>query len=308
MSLVDPRAQRQLKDVLLPSEHVVVATHEHWSRWISMVGGIVTAIVLTFLIDSLAPANWGGLVNLCWILMYSLILYALWQIIARRFDWFVATDKRLILRQGVLFRRTMMMPMGKVTDMSFVRSPLGRALGYGTFIMESAGQDQALHRIEWVPQPQAVYQTLCAQIFTSQDPDDDPRLQFLSDDPDITNPGIRPPEPVPVSVRVRGDRVLTEPRAPQPAPARAPRESPRESAEPYDSTQVPVRRSPDYQPRPATEPKGSLRQRILRGPQPLETHEFSPEVQAWNVSREDAPPRQEVRDPWWDPTDRDPRD
>lgn len=287
MSLVDPRAQRQLRDVLLPSEHVVVATHEHWSRWISLVGGIVTAIVLTFLIDSLAPANWGGLVNLCWILMYSLIFYALWQIIARRFDWFVATDKRLILRQGVLFRRTMMMPMGKVTDMSFVRSPMGRTLGYGTFIMESAGQDQALHRIEWVPQPQAVYKTLCSQIFTSHDPDDDPRLQFLSDDPDITNPGVRPPEFAPVSVRVRA----------QPA-----------SVERYDSTQVPVRRSPDYQPRPATEPKGSLRQRILRGPQPLETHEFSPEVQAYNVSREDASPRQQVDNPWWDPSEPDDRD
>lgn len=296
MSLVDPRAQRQLKDVLLPTERVVVATHEHWSRWISMVGGILTAIVLTFLIDSLAPANWGGLVNVCWILLYTVIFYAMWQVLARRFDWFVATDKRLILRQGVLFRRTMMMPMGKVTDMSFVRSPLGRTLGYGTFIMESAGQDQALHRIEWVPQPQAVYQTLCNQIFTSHDPDDDPRPQFLADDPDITSPGIRPPELVPVTVRVRGDRATDS--RPQ---ARVP-------ADRYDSTQVPVRRSPDYRPRPATEPKGSLRQRILRGPQPLETHEFSPEVQAWNVSREDAPPRQAVRNPWWDPSEPDERD
>lgn len=292
MSLVDPRAQRQLKDVLLPTEQVVVATHEHWSRWISMAGGIVTAVVLTFLIDSLAPATWGGLVNVCWMLLYSLIFYAIWQIFARRFDWFVATDKRLILRQGVLFRRTMMMPMGKVTDMSYVRSPLARALGYGTFIMESAGQDQALHRIEWVPRPQQVYKTLCSQIFTSHDPDDDPRLQYLSDDPDITNPGIRPPELAPVSVRVRADRTPTSPRP----------------TDPFDSTQVPVRRSPDYQPRPAIEAKGSLRQRILRGPQPLETHEFSPEVQAWNVSREDAPQRQNVRDAWWEPSDADERD
>ncbi|MFC6712518.1 PH domain-containing protein [Branchiibius cervicis] len=296
MSLVDPRAQRQLGDVLLPTERVVVATHEHWSRWISTIGGILTAIVLTFLIDSLAPANWGGLVNLCWILLYSVIFYAMWQVIARRFDWFVATDKRLILRQGVLFRRTMMMPMGKVTDMSYVRSPLARALGYGTFIMESAGQDQALHRIEWVPQPQEVYKTLCSQIFISHDPEDDPRLQFLSDDPDITNPGVRPPELAPVTVRMRGDREQGNPAA-----RRVP-------ADRFDSTQVPVRRSPDYRPRPAAEPKGSLRQRILRGPQALQKHEFSDEVRAYNVSREDAAPRQEVRNPWWDPSGPDDRD
>ena len=34
-----------------------------------------------------------------------------------------------------------MMPLAKVTDMSFQRSPIGRILGYGEFILESAGQD-----------------------------------------------------------------------------------------------------------------------------------------------------------------------
>lgn len=282
MSLVDPRARRQLQDVLLPSEQVVVATHEHWSRRLGLIGGVLTAVLLTLLIDSLAPASWGGLVNVCWLLLLSVFGYGLWQLFALRYDWFVATDKRLILRQGVLFRRTMMMPMGKVTDMSIVRSPAGRLLGYGTFIMESAGQDQALHRIEWVPRPQAVYQTLCSQIFTSHDPDDGPAGRVVAEDPDITNPGVRPPQRQPVTVRVRGER----------------------PADRYDSTQVPVRRAPDYQPRPATESKGSLRHRILRGPQPMETHGLSPELQAWNVSREDAAPRQEVHQAWWEPEGR----
>ena len=40
-----------------------------------------------------------------------------------------------------------MMPLTKVTDMSFKRSFPGRLLGYGEFIVESAGQDQALRNV-----------------------------------------------------------------------------------------------------------------------------------------------------------------
>ena len=40
-----------------------------------------------------------------------------------------------------------MMPLNKVTDMSFQRSFPGRLMGYGEFIVESAGQNQALDRV-----------------------------------------------------------------------------------------------------------------------------------------------------------------
>lgn len=309
MSLVDARARRQLRDVLLPAERVVVATHEHWARWLSLLGGVVTAFLLAFMIDALAPLEWGGLVNFCWLLALLLLPYSLWQIFSFRFDWFVATDKRLILRRGVFFRSTAMMPMSKVTDMSFLRSPAARMLGYGTFVMESAGQDQALREIEWVPRPQEVYRLLCSEIFATRDPDDepsptpDPRLLGLSDDPDITNPGIAPPQFAPVRVRTRTSTASAG------TPASTPTASP--TSAPTSAAVAPPRRR-------SAPAKDSLRQRILRGPQPMETHEFSDEVQranpGWAVSREDAPPRQDVKpaEPWWDrwsrPDDEGPRD
>jgi hypothetical protein len=47
-----------------------------------------------------------------------------------------------------------MMPPVKVADMSFSqRSFQGRLLGYGTFILESAGQDQALRVVDHLPYP-----------------------------------------------------------------------------------------------------------------------------------------------------------
>ena len=53
----------------------------------------------------------------------------------------------------------------KVTDLTFRRSLRGRLLGYGTLIVESAGQDQALSHIDYIPRPEEVYEALSELIF-----------------------------------------------------------------------------------------------------------------------------------------------
>src|SRR5665647_3116855 len=110
-------------------------------------------------------ATMPSVANLLWWAWFVLIARAIWKILEWRHDWFVATDKRLILTYGLITQKVAMMPLAKVTDMSYNRSPLGRILGYGTFVMESAGQDQALHRVEWVPSPDQTYRAICAEIF-----------------------------------------------------------------------------------------------------------------------------------------------
>lgn len=58
-----------------------------------------------------------------------------------------------------------MMPLSKVTDMSFHRTFIGRLLGYGEFVVESAGQDQALRSIDHIPYPEQLYRVVCGRIF-----------------------------------------------------------------------------------------------------------------------------------------------
>ncbi|NAZ88710.1 PH domain-containing protein, partial [Kineococcus indalonis] len=94
-----------------------------------------------------------------------LLLRAVWRLLMWRNGWFIATDKRLLLTRGVVNRRTAMMPLTKVTDMSYNQSVPGRLLGYGQFVLESAGQDQAMRRIDWVPDPDEKYRQLCEVIF-----------------------------------------------------------------------------------------------------------------------------------------------
>jgi hypothetical protein len=66
-----------------------------------------------------------------------------------------------------------MMPLAKVTDMSFQRSISGRMLGYGEFVLESAGQDQAFRVVNYLPYPEQLYLEVCSMIFPNSDPADD---------------------------------------------------------------------------------------------------------------------------------------
>jgi uncharacterized membrane protein YdbT with pleckstrin-like domain len=86
----------------------------------------------------------------------------------------------MMLTSGILTRKVGMMPLGKVTDMSFQRTLAGRLFGYGEFIVESAGQDQALRTIDFLPYPDQLYLEVCGLIFpgavaeTQQDQDNLP--------------------------------------------------------------------------------------------------------------------------------------
>jgi uncharacterized membrane protein YdbT with pleckstrin-like domain len=101
------------------------------------------------------------------------LLWLLWKIGEWAVEYFVVTSQRMILTSGLVTRKVAMMPLVKVTDMSFQRSFLGRLLGYGEFILESAGQDQALRTVDHIPYPEQLYLEVCGLIFPSRDSADD---------------------------------------------------------------------------------------------------------------------------------------
>src|SRR5215469_16973687 len=93
------------------------------------------------------------------------MLRLIWEALNWAVDYFVITSDRILLTSGVFTRSVAMMPLSKVTDMSFHRSFAGRLLGYGQFVVESAGQDQALRTIDHIPYPETLYQIVCGKIF-----------------------------------------------------------------------------------------------------------------------------------------------
>ena len=165
------RREPALQRYLLDGERVVVAIHQHWGKVSAPVAAAVAGLVAALWVDARVPVAMAVVSQLVWLGWFLLVGWTLWRLLEWRHDWFVATDKRLILTYGLVTRRVAMMPLTKVTDMSYSRSVPGRLLGYGQFIMESSGQDQALHNINWVPDPDRTYRAICAEMFGVEDHD-----------------------------------------------------------------------------------------------------------------------------------------
>ncbi|AXG12223.1 PH domain-containing protein [Intrasporangium calvum] len=183
-----------LSPILLPGEQLVTAVHSHWARLVKPVSISALALTIAIVVDAnLTPAT-QPVGNALWLLFFITVAWLLWRILEWRNDWFVATDKRLLLRYGIITHKVAMMPLIKVTDMSYVRSISGLLFGYGRFIMESAGQDQALRTVEWVPRPDETYRAICAVIFNIGPPPGTATVVEVDDGPEQTPPDGAGPE------------------------------------------------------------------------------------------------------------------
>ena len=178
------RGQKAVADVgkyLLPHEQQVITVRQHPAVLIGpsvlALAGLVAAGVLT----ATVLYGDGPLVTVVWIACLVLFIRMIWKAIDWAVTFFVVTSQRMLLTSGVLSRKVAMLPLVKVTDMTFQRSFTGRLLGFGEFIIESAGQDQALQAVDHIPYPEQLYLEVCGIIFPGKDPSDE---QASLDEPD----------------------------------------------------------------------------------------------------------------------------
>lgn len=150
---------------LLPSERRVIRLHRHWSVVVwDAIETVLLMAVLAMLSDVASNSAWL-VQNILWyggLLVLARFAYTL-------YEWsdeqLLVTDKRFVLITGVFSTRVAMMPLSKVTDLTYQRNVLGRLLGYGTIVVESAGQVQGFNRIEHLPQPERIYDAISELIF-----------------------------------------------------------------------------------------------------------------------------------------------
>jgi uncharacterized membrane protein YdbT with pleckstrin-like domain len=170
-----------LDKYLIPTETPVVVTRRHWASMLKT--GSLTGLAFLFGLwllrytgDSQAMAGFAVLV------MLGALSWFGWGWLSWYAEEFVITDRRVLLIDGLLSRRVAIMPLSKVTDLTYRRSIAGRVLGYGAFIVESAGQHQAFNQIDYLPAPDRLYQDVSMLLFSpysmvnvrrNRDPDDD---------------------------------------------------------------------------------------------------------------------------------------
>ncbi|WP_158885382.1 PH domain-containing protein [Amycolatopsis anabasis] len=158
-------APRDPDEYLLDTERRVIRIRRHWAylMWDSFEA--VALIAICVMVSYLLPPSMWVLQNVLWYAALLVVLRYAYQVMEWWVERLVVTDKRFVMTTGVFTTKVLMMPISKVTDLTYERTWNGRMLGYGTMVVESAGQIQALNRIEYLPRPEEFYDTISELVF-----------------------------------------------------------------------------------------------------------------------------------------------
>jgi uncharacterized membrane protein YdbT with pleckstrin-like domain len=187
---------------LADAERAVLEVRRHVAVLLRPFFATVGVVVAGSVIGALASPDAGSdaLDTLVGVIALACVVRFAWVVLVWWMDRLVVTDHRIFEISGVLSRRVASMPLTKVTDMTYRRTVGGRIFGYGDLMVETAGQRQALDRIQYLPDPDLFYRTVTSLVATrSRVQDVAPRAPAVdaparrAEGPEDTDTGPLPP-------------------------------------------------------------------------------------------------------------------
>lgn len=134
--------------LLAPEETIKFETRPHWRAlfvpaFTLIITLVIAAVVLSWIASSLPNMEW-----LRWVIIgAALLILILWAVVPF-LRWvttqYVFTDRRIIVRSGIITRQGKDMPLAKVNNVSFSVPAMGRILNYGELVIQSAGENDGL--------------------------------------------------------------------------------------------------------------------------------------------------------------------
>jgi uncharacterized membrane protein YdbT with pleckstrin-like domain len=129
--------------LLAADETLMHDLHPHWKALISPVLTLVLVLGIGGFIAARIPdGDHQGLGRLAVLVVGLLLLgfYALRPFLRWITTHFVITDRRVLVRTGILARSGRDVPLSRINDITFSHTFLERLLGCGTLVIESAGE------------------------------------------------------------------------------------------------------------------------------------------------------------------------
>ncbi|GAB3862228.1 hypothetical protein GCM10028801_27410 [Nocardioides maradonensis] len=151
MGLLDAVTDPGIGKHLLRDEGEVIVDEvcKHWMAYVRP--AVESALgVVVLVLSTVVP------VQVAWVLLvvaFGLLAHATWLALGAKRDRFVITNMRVFRVHGVLSSQLATMPLSRILDITVTKPLLGRLLGYGHFVFESAAQDQGLRDIRYVGRP-----------------------------------------------------------------------------------------------------------------------------------------------------------
>jgi membrane protein YdbS with pleckstrin-like domain len=154
---------------LFPTERYRGEWKRHWIHLSLPLGiGIGSTLLLGYLSGYLAKHQVNSMTTVAVLVWIAVMVWVGWRVSDWYHDRFILTNKRVMVVGGLVTRKVAMMPLLRVTDMKYEQSPLGRMLNYGTFVLESAGQEQALREVKHLPNPNELYLRVVEEMYEPQ--------------------------------------------------------------------------------------------------------------------------------------------
>ncbi len=130
------------KRLLQDDEHLSLDLQPHWWFFAKQIFASIPLIVTLLLISFGLSKTPRHVVLLIWAVF--LVAWAGW-VVVKYLDWrfthFVLTDERVIFRTGVLSKRGVEIPLGRINNINFGQGVWERVIGAGDLEIESAGRD-----------------------------------------------------------------------------------------------------------------------------------------------------------------------
>ena len=137
-------------------ERVRIRTHQHWIVPLRGIAQATAMMPVAILLGFVAPGVWWLQLGLGLVAVgHQLFLF--YRVLSWRTDQLIVTDQRVIRTSGVFTTTVDAVSLDQVTDSTYHRSLIGHVLNYGTIRVGSAGQNQSLERIDFVPDAGGIY-------------------------------------------------------------------------------------------------------------------------------------------------------
>lgn len=131
-----------IEDNLVPGEEVITRTHLHWIILVKPV--VLTAIVagIVGLVVGLILSGFNFGSALLWLILFAVV----GGIVAGLISWFVVqssefalTDKRVLIKVGIIERKSVELILNKLEAIRVDQSVPGRLLNFGTLDITGTG-------------------------------------------------------------------------------------------------------------------------------------------------------------------------
>ena len=137
-------------------ERTLIRTHQHWLVPLLSVTQATAMMPLAIVLGFAAPSVWWIQLGLA-LAAVGHQLFLFYRVLAWRTDQLVVTDQRIIRTSGVFTTTVDAVQLEQITDTTYHRSLIGHVFNYGTIRVGSAGQNQSLERVDYVPDPGEIY-------------------------------------------------------------------------------------------------------------------------------------------------------